>query len=243
MSNTATNRDYYDAFAAQYERERGGQRPGGYHDLVDRQEAQFVQRFGKGKSILEVGCGTGLVLERIAQFASHAEGVDLSPQMLKQARNRGLQVQEAEANRLPFANSQFDVVCSFKVLAHIQDLDSALSEMIRVVRPGGYVLAEFYNPWSLRALLKRALRPGQVATAIDESQVFTRYDSPSQIKNRLPPSCRFLTARGIRIVIPSASAMRIPGLNSVLTRLEESLCDSAAANLAGFWIAALRKLP
>src|SRR5690606_39017711 len=106
--------------------------------------------YGTGKDVLECGCGTGLILERIARFARSASGIDLSPGMLEVAKRRGLDVQEGSITSLPFPDASFDVTCSFKVLAHVPDIGRALAEMARVTRPSGVILAEFYNPWSLR---------------------------------------------------------------------------------------------
>src|ERR1041385_5939753 len=92
-----SNRPYYDAFSARYEAQRGRNDPGGYHELLDELEAGFVRRFAAGRDVLEVGCGTGLVLRRIEQFARSAKGVDLSPGMLERARKRGLRVSEGSA--------------------------------------------------------------------------------------------------------------------------------------------------
>ena len=86
----ASNREYYDAFSHQYERHRGHNDPGGYHELLDEMEADFVERFASNRDVLEVGCGTGLVLQRIAAFTRSAQGIDLSPGMLELARARGL---------------------------------------------------------------------------------------------------------------------------------------------------------
>ena len=68
------NRSYYDDFSNWYERERGV----GYHQMLDDLELAAVERYGRGKDILEAGCGTGLLLERAQQFAKSATGVDLS---------------------------------------------------------------------------------------------------------------------------------------------------------------------
>ncbi|MGE3674123.1 MAG: class I SAM-dependent methyltransferase, partial [Polyangiaceae bacterium] len=150
-----SNRAYYDAFSKRYEALRGTNDPGGYHELLDELEASFVERFATGRDVLEVGCGTGLVLSRIARFAKHAQGLDLSPGMLEKAKERGLDVTLGSATDLPFPDASFDVTCSFKVLAHVPDLEKALSEMARVTRPGGMVLAELYNPNSFRGVVKR----------------------------------------------------------------------------------------
>ncbi|MCC6216894.1 MAG: class I SAM-dependent methyltransferase [Polyangiaceae bacterium] len=231
------NRAYYDAFSARYEAERGEASRGGYHDLVDELESGLVARYGAGREVLEVGCGTGLVLTRIARVARRATGVDLSPGMLEKARARGLDVQLASATTLPFPDATFDVACSFKVLAHVPDIDRALSEMARVVRPGGHVLAELYNPWSLRGLVKRTLPAGRIAEGADESHVYTRWDSPRAARRLTPVGCRWVGARGIRIVTPAALAMKGSLGRRVFSSLERRLCDGPLAAFGGFYIA------
>jgi ubiquinone/menaquinone biosynthesis C-methylase UbiE len=237
----SANRAYYDAFAKNYEHRRGERSQGGYHDLLDELESGFVRRFATGKDVLEVGCGTGLVLRRIAEFARSARGVDISPNMLELARERKLDVRLGSATALPFEAASFDVACSFKVLAHVPEIQLALSEMTRVVRPGGFVIAEFYNPWSLRALVKRLAPPGKVAEGISEARVFTRYDSPSRAKALVPAGCRFVDSRGVRVTIPSARVMQIPVVKNLFRLAEERLCDSRWGRFGGFWIAAFEK--
>jgi ubiquinone/menaquinone biosynthesis C-methylase UbiE len=236
-----SNRAYYDAFSQGYETHRGENDPGGYHDLIDELESDFVARWGRGKDVLEVGCGTGLVLQRIARFASSARGVDLSPGMLERARERGLDVVEGSATALPFEDQSFDVSCSFKVLAHVPEIERAIGEMARVTRSGGLVLAEFYNPNSLRGVVKRFGPAGKIAPGTHEGHVFTRYDSPRSVERLLPAGCRIVASRGIRIVTPTARVMRVPGLRALFRGAERALCDSPLAKFGGFWIAAIRK--
>jgi len=241
QSDPDANRRYYDAFAKNYEARRGARSRGGYHDLIDELESDFVRRFGTGKDVLEVGCGTGLVLSRIASFARCARGVDLSPRMLDYARERQLDVQLASATDLPFEDATFDVACSFKVLAHIEQIELALSEMARVVRPGGYVLAEFYNPWSLRGLIKRFGPALRIAEGVDEADVYTRFDSPWQAEKLLPASCRRVAERGVRITVPSARLLELPLLDKFFWFAERRLCDSPLRRFGGFWIGAFQK--
>ena len=234
-------RAYYDEFSHRYEAKRGGKDPGGYHDLVDDLEVDFVRRFGAGGDLLEVGCGTGLILQRTAEFARSAKGVDLSPGMLARAKERGLDVAEASATKLPFEDGTFDVAYSFKVLAHVREIETALAEMTRVVRKGGFVLAEFYNPHSFRGLAKRLGPPGAISASRDESSVFTRFDAPDQARAYAPSGTRFVSARGVRIVTPVAAALRLPFVGSALRRAEWLLCDSPLCAFGGFWIGAFRK--
>jgi ubiquinone/menaquinone biosynthesis C-methylase UbiE len=234
-------RAYYDEFAHQYEAERRPNRPAGYHALIDDLEVELVQRYGAGKDVLECGVGTGLLLDRIARFARTAKGIDLSPGMLQRARARGLDVTEASVTAVPFPDASFDVTCSFKVLAHVPEIGRALAEMARVTRPGGVVLAEFYNPLSLRAAIKRLGLGGKISRATHESAVYTRFDAPWIVPRILPPSLSLETARGVRIVTPAAGVMRVPGLRSVISAAERRLADTRAAVFAGFYVAVLRK--
>src|SRR4029079_4398923 len=110
-------RDYYDDFAGGYERER--HLP--YHRMLDDLEVEIVERYARGKQVLEVGCGTGLILHRAGQFALDAQGIHLSGGMLEKAASRGLHVAQASATELPIASDSVDVAYCFKVLAPIPD--------------------------------------------------------------------------------------------------------------------------
>lgn len=235
------NRQYYDSFSEGYERHRGKNDPGGYHELLDELEAGFVQRFAANGEVLEVGCGTGLVLSRITLFARKSTGVNLSPGMLQKARERGLNVVEGCASDLPFDDASFDVTCAFKVLAHIPNVGRALSEMARVTRSGGYIIAEYYNPYSIRGLLKRFAPPREIAKDANEGQVFTRFDSPARARELTPEACEYRCSRGVRIVTPAAFAMQLPLLRRCCWLLETQLCDSPLRAFGGFYIVAYQK--
>jgi ubiquinone/menaquinone biosynthesis C-methylase UbiE len=215
------NRAYYDDFAAWYERER--HLP--YHRMLDDLELELVERYGRGRDVLEVGCGTGLLLARTAQFARSAVGVDLSAGMLAVARARGLRVVQGSATRLPVASESHDLVYAFKVLAHIAQVQDALREMARAVRPGGWVLAEFYNSRSLRRLVKAFKPPTAVSPRTDDLAVYTRYDDHVAIRRSLPPELQWRTSRGIRIVTPMAAVHQVPVLGRGVRALEHALAD------------------
>ncbi|MEM9489646.1 MAG: methyltransferase domain-containing protein, partial [Myxococcota bacterium] len=151
-------------------------------------------------------------------------------------------VVQGEATALPFPDRHFDAVCSFKVLAHVRDVRAALAEMARVTRPGGHVLAEFYNPRSLRYLVKRLKRPSAVSRRTTDAQVYTRYDRPEHIAALLPADLDLATVRGIRIVTPLAAAHRVPGLGRLLRAAEWRLADMPGLRqLGGFVVAIARK--
>lgn len=103
-----------------------------------------------GKSILDVGCGTGTAevsLARLRVSQLKMVGVDLVVDRLREATaaTRGMNARSlyaaADACHLPFADGTFDSTFCVAVLQHIRDLGRAVSELARVTRPGGRVLA------------------------------------------------------------------------------------------------------
>lgn len=237
MPTMSDNQNYYDAFSQGYDHGRDH----GYHQLIDDQAAELVRRVATGRKVLEVGCGTGLVLERVSEFAAEAQGIDLSPGMLEHARARGLNVQEGSATELPFDSDTFDVAYSFKVLAHIPDIDKCLSEMVRVVRPGGHIVFDTYNRHSLRYLVKKAFGPRATSTSFDESAITTRFETPEEIKARLPSNAKVVDQAGIRIVTAHGAMHRIPGVAQITRKLEWALMDSGMSRYAGFLVITAEK--
>jgi ubiquinone/menaquinone biosynthesis C-methylase UbiE len=233
----ARARAYYDDFAARYERGRDV----GYHALLDDLELSIVLPRCEGCEVLELGCGTGLLLARVARVASRAVGIDLSPGMLEQARTRGLSVLEGSVTALPFDDASFDVVYSFKVLPHVPDLRRALEEASRVTRPGGMVIVELYNRLSLRHLVKRLAGPRKVSETLDESDVFTRWDTPRSARAAVPSGLRIVETVGIRVATPAAFLHRVPGVRGALGRLERSLLRSPLRHFGGFYVLVLEK--
>lgn len=239
MSSNARkdNRSYYDEFSAWYEKERHD----GYHALIDELESDLINDFITDQRALEVGCGTGLIMERVRPRAQRVVGVDISPGMLRLAMDRGLEVVQGDATALPFDDGEFDLVYSFKVLAHVQDIDQALREMVRVTRSGGHLVLEFYNRMSLRYLAKRLGGPQKISDETHEGAVFTRWDSPMDLIRRLPENVRVVNWAGVRVVTPLARAHRVPVVKDVLAKMEFAARDSVLKYFGGFLVVILEK--
>jgi len=132
-------RRYWDKHSRSYDREMQ------FMDrLLFKDSRQWVCSRASGNT-LEVGIGTGLNLP-FYMPGVQLTGIDLSPAMLRIARARAhelrktVDIREADAHALPFADESFDsVVCTFSLCA-IPDGRRALSEMTRVLRPGGRLL-------------------------------------------------------------------------------------------------------
>ena len=231
--------EYYDRFAETYDCGRDA----GYHRLVDELELGILRRYATGREVVEAGCGTGLLLREVAGFARSAVGVDLSRGMLAAARARGLHVVQGSLTDLPLPGASADLIYSMKVLPHVAPIREALRELARVLRPGGHLVAEFYNPWSLRSLAKRVAGPGRVATGVRESDVFTRFDTLDEARAHLPDDLRLVDVRGVRIVTPYAAMHRWPLAGALLGRAERALCDvPGVRRLAGFLVLVARKI-
>lgn len=231
------SQQYYDEFSQSYEDHRHQ----GYHRLLDELEMEIANRYCQGH-VLEAGCGTGLILNRLAKRARRATGIDLSAGMLKPAQGRDLSVAQAPVDCLPFADGEFDAVFSFKVLAHIPNIGEALAELARVTKPGGHLVLEFYNKHSLRYLIKMAKRPNRIGGKFTDEDVFTRYDSLNQIHGYLPASVDFVSSAGVRVVTPAAFVHRIPGVGQAFAAVERIALDAPGFHrLGGFLIVVLKK--
>jgi ubiquinone/menaquinone biosynthesis C-methylase UbiE len=238
MSAAPTTQDYYDRFSTTYEAERHH----GYHRLIDELELGLIKKYGAGKDVFEAGCGTGLLLREAATVARRAVGLDLSRGMLASARDRGLEVVQGSVTHVPLPSAAFDLVYSMKVLAHVPPIREALLELTRLVRPGGHLLLEFYNPYSLRYLAKRLAGPGAIAANTTEKDVFTRYDSVAQARAYLPPNVELVGVRGVRVVTPASSVWKVPALGRLFAGVERLACDlPLARNLGGFLILIARR--
>jgi ubiquinone/menaquinone biosynthesis C-methylase UbiE len=107
--------------------------------------------------VLEVGCGWGELAEWLARdTAAQVVAVDLSERMVELARARGVDAQVGDVQELPFADGSFDVAVAAWMLYHVPDLDRSISELARVLRPGGILVAvtnSRYHLLELRELI------------------------------------------------------------------------------------------
>ena len=102
-----------------------------------------------GQRVLDVGAGTGVSTLELGRSGAFAVGLDLSTGMLRAGRRVRPEVPllAGDALALPFADGTFDAVTISFALRNVVDVDGALTELARVVRPGGrLVVCEFSHP-------------------------------------------------------------------------------------------------
>ena len=114
----------------------------------------------KGRRILDVGCGGGLLAEEFAELGCAVTGVDPSRESLEiaraHARERGLDIeyQEATGEDLPFRDDEFPAAYCCDVLEHVDDIGRTIAEIARVLKPGGVFLYDTINrTWRSKLLM------------------------------------------------------------------------------------------
>jgi SAM-dependent methyltransferase len=119
-----------------------------------RKVRKLFSQLPEGGKVLDVGCADGGIL---APFAGRMEihGVDISPGLIEKALKNGLKARVHDAVKpLPFPDKTFDVVFSGETIEHQIDTDWFLSEINRVLKPGGQFVLTFPN---IRTLASFAL--------------------------------------------------------------------------------------
>lgn len=125
-------RPRYDGVAEWYEREFGGS------EFSATPREAIVRLLGDGPgALLDVGCGTGIFTSVMVAHGWTVTGIDASPDMLRIATDRGLDVVQADARALPFEDNAFDVVLSMWTHTDIDDFAAVLREIVRVLKRGG----------------------------------------------------------------------------------------------------------
>ena len=115
---------------------------------AENSAAYLLDRLRPDHRLLDVGCGPGTITADLAARVGHVTAVDNAGPAVDEARRycaelglTNVDVQTADAYRLPFADNSFDVVHAHQVLQHLADPVAALAELRRVCRDGGVVAA------------------------------------------------------------------------------------------------------
>src|SRR5208282_4198238 len=112
-----------------------------------------------GERILDLGCGTGHLTAQIAQSGAHVVGIDKSPDMIQQAREKypSLQFEVMDAREIAIPQL-FDAVFSNATLHWIKEPERAITGIARALRPGGRLVAEFGGKGNTQELLNAVER-------------------------------------------------------------------------------------
>lgn len=126
-----------------------------YWWFVGRRELalKLVSEFKAGPlDVLDLGCGTGVVMAETAKFANSVTGLDMSEFALRYSFERGInEVVQGDGTAIPFADGSFEAIIALDIFEHIEDHEAAYREAFRVLRPGGILVLSvpaFRSLWS-----------------------------------------------------------------------------------------------
>lgn len=124
-------------------------------------ERQLPASWGRA---VEIGCGTGAFADRLGV----ANGVEPSTPMAERARERGLTVASGPAEALPIDDDAVDLALLLGVISYVDDFEATLSELARVVEPGGTAVVAFLQAdQGFAALYERAVERGGYPPELD----------------------------------------------------------------------------
>ena len=177
--------------------------------------------------ILEVGCGTGRIIELLPGRSENMVGGDVTFQMLQKAKARlaatSTRLLNFDARHLPLKSEQFDLTYSFKVLPHVVSVHLAIAEMTRVTKQGGVVIFEFYNALNVRRFYRY--------------DYYTDWMTPRRARSLVSSaSLEIKKIYGAGTTMHLNMICKIPGIFEVISWLDSKLATSRLNSLSAFYI-------
>jgi SAM-dependent methyltransferase len=213
--------------------------------VTTREAARLVKHAGvrAGHRVLDVACGTGVVAITAARLGARVTGLDLTPELLKRAReNAGIADvavvwHEGDAEQLPFGDADFDVVLSQFGHMFAPRPEVAVAEMLRVLKSGGTIAFSTWPPevaiGRLFALVGRYMPPPPPGVAPPP-----QWGDPNVVRERLGTAVKDLIFDRATMLVPALSPqhnrMMAERTAGPLVKLVESLTATDPARLAAF---------
>lgn len=122
----------------------------------------------QGMRVLDVGCGTGIMAPIVLSKKTHYQGVDLSRNMILEAKKRHFGTQTSEASvaftvadveGMPFPDAHYDVLLALGLLEYFEDPQRVVDEIVRVVKPGGSIIVSVPNVLCVDAVASALVSP------------------------------------------------------------------------------------
>jgi len=177
-----------------------------WRDPVQRESLEALQ-LGAEDRLLDVGCGTGAACRSAASVTASVVGIDLSPEMVRQAREfasglANVHFEIADSEHLPFDDGAFTAVVCSNSFHHYPDPGRAVREMTRVLAPGGrLVLGDACSDRTaarIADVFLRRFEPGHVRLyRSDELGAFVRGAGLSRVELRRLSGGGFAIVRGV----------------------------------------------
>ncbi len=146
---TLGSASYFNQVAEEYMARYDAETPGGYA-LRIRQQRVLELLDARGGKALDIGCGPGRMAPDLISRGYEFWGVDAAPAMIELCKQQfgslpGTHFSVSDARKLLFEDNHFDCVICMGVIDRIGDWESAIAEMVRVLKPGGVLIISFPN--------------------------------------------------------------------------------------------------
>ncbi len=154
----------------------------------------------QGALLLDLGCGGGLLAPFVRGYC-HV-GLDAVASALRVAASHGVAPVRGDVHHLPFATACADVVVAGEIFEHIDDVETMIDEIARVLRPGGFVIFDTLNDtrWSRFSMITVGERvPGGPPPGIHDPRLFV---NPSRLMERFARNGITVETWGLRPSLP-----------------------------------------
>jgi SAM-dependent methyltransferase len=190
--------------------------------LIHSKAYEEAAGMGRGKSVLDWGCNNGYGMEVMGNLGCLVSGIDLNPQAIESARKRLGPTAELilfDGRTAPLPEGRFDVITSFQCIEHVANHDQYLSEIRRVLKPGG--IAIFTTP---NATIR--LDPGMKPW----NQFHVREFRPSELRELLAGYFSSVAIRGL-FGIPELQRVEIDRCDRARRKVRRQQATGMAASL------------
>jgi ubiquinone/menaquinone biosynthesis C-methylase UbiE len=160
-----------------------------------------------GAKVLDAGCGTGTNSIWLAQQGFKVTGADFSDFALSEAKGEGIDYRREDLTALRFENASFDAVFCIGVLMHIPDVEKALQELVRILRPGGHLIIAEANAnapetYAFRAYWKLARKGIRVERKLPGLEAWNDTSAGPLLSRKTSAAWlkRFLLDRGMKMI-------------------------------------------
>lgn len=179
----------------------------GESDFELRAILRFFGQPQPGAQLLDVGCGKGKFVPTLTQAGFSVTGVEPSAALIRSAQSLHPHTRliQASATALPFANEVFDYVMCIETLEHVPDIDQAISEMVRVLKPGGRLIIIDKNISSLHpvhfaptAIWKRVLEDTNRWMYPKDFPFREQYFKPQSLRRLIAQHCSHVNIEFLR---------------------------------------------
>ena len=219
-----------------------------WQEAYKRNDKNIINLLASNKNalVLDIGCGDG---QKTAKFktkvgAHEIFGIDGVEDRLKAAKKRGVTVKKVDLEKKwPFQNNYFDVIVSNQVIEHIVNLDNFISEIYRILKPGGYCvvstenLASWHNIFALvtgnqdfsHHLINKVHVGNPMSLHYNQKTVSWSAKDNSGVDDTAYPHIKIMTYLSLRRIFESYDMKFVKGAGSGYYPLPETLSKIASS--------------